>query len=158
MLRQLPAEPTAPQLEQLGQAMAALARTLQLDPRKYRTATGNEELVYVLHEADHAPSLYLVSDAAGVSSAPHEHQTWAIIAGISGNEHNILYQLADAASRSVRPVTQAAVKAGDYICLPADTIHATLAADGQPSCHLHLYGRPLRELPPYASRCYSTSA
>lgn len=143
-------EPDAAQLRALGRVMTQLP----LDRTAYRAAAPGEELVYVLHEAGDGPALYLVSDGAGVQSAPHEHQTWAVIAGLAGNELNVLYQLAEPGRRVVRPVSQSPVRAGEFIGLPSGAIHATLAADAQPTYHLHLYGRPLRLLAPYASRCY----
>lgn len=145
--------PTASQMTSIGASMVALAQAIS--QHGHRAAQDGEELVYVLHETVDGPSLYLVSDAAGVRSAPHEHQTWAVIAGVSGNELNVLYEPVDADARTVRPVSVAEVKAGDVICLHPDAIHATYAMDDEPTYHLHLYGRPLRALPPFASRCYT---
>ena len=50
------------------------------------------------------------------------------------------------------------IKAHDALYLSSDAIHATTAMDDTPTFHLHLYGRPLTELPPYAARCYPPSA
>jgi len=143
-------QPEAAQLRALGEQMLAL----KLETQHYRAAIDSEELVHVLHEAADGPALYLVSDVAGVRSAPHAHQTWAVIAGLAGNELNVLYEITDATERTVKPVSQTPVRAGEFLCLPSTAIHATCAADAQPTYHLHLYGRPLRQLPPYASRCY----
>lgn len=147
-------DPDDSELQRIGVAMLALASTMNAQASAYRRAAGREELVHVLHEATGGPSLYLVSDAAGVRSEPHEHQTWAVIVGLSGKELNVVYELHDAGSRSVKPVFRQEVEAMDVICLPAKAIHSTQAMGAEPTFHLHLYGVPLSELPPYRSRCY----
>jgi predicted metal-dependent enzyme (double-stranded beta helix superfamily) len=148
--------PTEHELAAIGQLLLGLAKANDWTALRLPRATGSEELLHPLHVAPGEPALYLVSDAAGVASAPHEHQTWAVIAGLAGNELNILYQR-DAATGAMQPLREVQVTALDVLCLPADAIHATRALGDQPTFHLHLYGRPLSELPPYASRCYQTS-
>lgn len=134
--------------------MVELAKSLHLDRIKFPEATHWQELVYPLHIADTGPSLYLVSDAPGIQSAPHEHNTWAVIVGISGNEMNTVFEVCDELKRTVKPVSSAAVKELDVLCLRSNAIHSTFAAGSDATYHLHLYGKSLTELPPYASRCF----
>lgn len=150
-------DPTEPQLAHFGQL---LLRWLEVDgalpaavlglPR----ASGSQELLVPLHVVAGKPALYLVSDGAGVTSPPHGHGTWAVIAGLSGTERNIVYARDDAAG-VLRPLRSVDVGAGEVLCLRTDAIHATVAAGNRPTFHLHLYGRPLDELPPFASRCHA---
>lgn len=149
--------PAAGELAELGRLLQGLAGSVDWNASQVRYATGNEELLYPLHVAPGKPSLYLVSDGPGVTSAPHGHGTWAVIVGLSGNERNTLYERDPGASASVRAPRHIAVKTYDVLCLPAAAIHATRAMDDVPTFHLHLYGKPLTELAPYSTRCYAIS-
>lgn len=149
-------DPTDQQLAEAGRLMLAwLASSdaLPADVLSLPKAAGQQELLYPLHVAPGEPALYLVSDGPGVASPPHEHATWAVIVGLSGNERNVIYQR-DLASGALRPLRTVDIKANDMIHLRADAIHATVAVDDLPTFHLHLYGKPLNELPPFAFRCY----
>ena len=148
-------DPTTQQLVAIGQHMLAwvrsprTARELLAMPR----ACGKQELLYLLHVVAAQPALYLVSDGPGVASPPHEHSTWAVIVGLSGNERNLLYGR-DTSAGSLRLLRTVDIGANDVVHLRSDAIHATVAADELATFHLHLYGKPLDELAPYASRCY----
>ena len=49
--------------------------------------------VYRLAEdADGGFALYLSAGIAGKAQPPHDHTTWAVIAGVEGNERNVLYR------------------------------------------------------------------
>jgi predicted metal-dependent enzyme (double-stranded beta helix superfamily) len=148
-------EPTAIQFTDIAASMALLAKSLDFDNKTFPKAVNGQELLYPLHVVEDGPSLYLVSDAAGVQSAPHEHQTWAVIAGISGNEVNEIFAVRDTETKKVTPVSTKDIRFMDVLCMRSDEIHATLAAGPQATYHLHLYGKPLHRLPPYPSRCYS---
>lgn len=148
-------EPKETDLDEIGRRLTQLARSTDWGALGFRRAVGSEELVHVLHETRQGPSLYLVSDAAGVRSLPHEHPTWAVIAGLSGNELNVVYGRADAGTRTVRPLYTRKVGPGDVIALAAGAIHSTHALGAEPTFHLHLYGLPLGAFPSFASRCYS---
>ena len=153
----LGAYPTNQQLAEVGRLMLAwsgLPGALPADALALPKAACQQELLYPLHVAPGEPALYLVSDGPGVASPPHEHATWAIIVGLSGNERNVLYQR-DRASGALHPLRTVDIRANDVLHLRADAIHATIAVDHLPTFHLHLYGKPLNELPPFASRCYS---
>lgn len=148
--------PTDGELANVGRLLQDLARSVDWNALHLRHATGDEELLYPLHVAPGQPALYLVSDGPGVTSAPHGHGTWAVIVGLSGNELNTLYERSPDTSAGVRVLRRVEIKAHDVLHLPADAIHATRAMDDAPTFHLHLYGKPLTELPPYPTRCYAT--
>jgi predicted metal-dependent enzyme (double-stranded beta helix superfamily) len=148
-------EPDASQFAEIAASMALLAKSLKLDTAKFPEAVDGQELLYPLHVGDDGPSLYLVSDAAGVQGEPHDHQTWAVIAGISGNEVNEAFEIRDSQTRKVAPVSRREIQSMDVLCMSRDEIHATYAAGPQATYHLHLYGKPLHRLPPYPSRCYT---
>jgi len=149
-------DPTDQQLAEAGRLMLAWLASpdaLPADVLSLPKAASQQELLYPLHVTPDEPALYLVSDGPGVASPPHEHATWAVIVGLSGNERNVLYQR-NLASGALLPLRTVDIKAHDMIHLRADAIHATVAVDDLPTFHLHLYGKPLNELPPFASRCY----
>lgn len=149
-----PHNATDAQLNHVGRLMAELATTIQLDATTFPPAIHGQELVYPLHIGVTGPSLYLVSDAPGIQSQPHEHRTWAVIAGISGNEINELFEISDELKRTVKRVSTTEVQRLGVLCLRNNAIHSTLAAGVHPTYHLHLYGKPLSELHAYALRCF----
>lgn len=114
-----------------------------------------EERQYLLAQVGQdGPALYLVSDGAGVSSAPHEHKTWAVIAGIRGIENNIFYEVTSTESRDLCRHRSRHIGAGDYIALTESVVHATEVVGPGATFHLHLYGRPLHSLPPFQERVF----
>ena len=54
---------------------------------------GVAETLYLLSEdEDLNNALYLYRPAPGMSTPPHDHSTWAVIAGIEGEEPNTVWQ------------------------------------------------------------------
>jgi predicted metal-dependent enzyme (double-stranded beta helix superfamily) len=143
-------------LSLLAQDLAALGTRLQ--PDRFPRAQPGEELVYPLIEQSQGPSLYIVSDGVGTSSPPHEHQTWALIVGLAGNEMNTFYSLSTAEPDVPIPAHRRNVSAGDFVVLDSSAIHSTSVAGTEPTYHLHLYGRALSSLPPFAARSYQRVA
>lgn len=140
-------------------ASVAFARRILLTNPCTPPARGTQELVYPMAVSESGgPSLYLVSDAAGVTSAPHAHPTWAVIVGLSGSETNTLYKRALRQGRDVHKVAEVVVRAGEVFCMHASDIHSTRVDTLQSSYHLHLYGRPLSLFPSFASRSYAFNA
>lgn len=145
-------------LDMLAFSLVSFAKSIDWEKLNLRKAIGNEELVHVLYETPAGPSLYIVSDAMGIKSEPHEHQTWAVIFGLQGRELNIEYELIGLATRLVRPIKEAVIDQMDVIAFTSNTIHATTSIGPGSTFHLHMYGLPLAELPSFASRCYTEIA
>ncbi len=147
--------PSASRLLAIAEALRRLAGSSHWRDGAFATARAGETRLYELavSEAD-GPSLYLVSDGAGVSVPPHTHGVWAMIAGIRGTELNHLYALHTDKPRLVRRTGTVRVGSGDVLVMRAADIHATEVAGLEPSLHLHLYGRPLRRLAEFETRCY----
>ena len=145
---------------ELQQAVVELQR-LALSPLwatpEIRAAAPGEELLYEVAVTRGAPSLYLVSDGVGVVSSAHTHQTWAVIAGIRGQELNLLFGVISTAEKSVGPPSESViVGVGQTLSLGKECIHATEVLGSEATFHLHLYGQPLCELPSFESRRYFT--
>lgn len=142
----------------LGEAADRLRRFAEartLSPRAFPPAMPGQAM---LHELGRHPAcgiaLYLVSDAPSIRSPPHDHETWAIVLGLDGIERNTIYRVIDPWARTVEPVSTVTLKAGESVVLLPDAIHATEALGPRSTYHLHLYGRPLDSLPPFAMRTY----
>jgi hypothetical protein len=138
----------------IADELRTLAISTIWDIAPYREAIAGEELLYQLAVRPGSPSLYLVSDGAGVESPPHSHETWAIIAGIRGRELNRRYAMRGTEGRTVVQIEEVEVRPGEALVLRAPDIHSNAVMGNASTFHLHLYGRPLNELPDLSSRCY----
>jgi predicted metal-dependent enzyme (double-stranded beta helix superfamily) len=69
-------------------------------------------LYRVSEDADHRFALYVNSSFGGHITPPHNHTTWAVIVGITGDELNLFY---DRISNGVREKSQFLVKEGTGI-------------------------------------------
>jgi len=149
------ANPDERLLMQIAEQLRAAAPELQIEPTHFPAAQPGEELLYELAvDPGGGPSLYLVSDGAGTHSPPHTHQTWAVVLGLRGVELNQLYRLAgDSGGRLQAVAAEQAVGPGECLVMQAEDIHAT-RVQGESCYHLHLYGRALSHLPPFATRCF----
>ena len=124
--------------ERVAAELRELAMTHRWSATGLHPASVGQERVHLLASAGQdQPSLYLVSDGAGVVSPPHEHETWAVIAGISGIELNVVYARVPGRTREVEPIGDHRVGPGDVLVLDAASIHST-AVDGAATYHLHL--------------------
>src|SRR5262245_49076588 len=146
------------QLSEIAVALGQLAASAAWRGSSVRPALPGEELLHSLAVADDGPSLYLVSDGAGVVSTAHDHGTWVIIAGIRGREANFLYTVTDAERRLAKLSERSVVGAGDTLVLAPTSIHSTEVEGLEATFHLHLYGRPLHLLPSFESRRYTVAA
>jgi predicted metal-dependent enzyme (double-stranded beta helix superfamily) len=154
-----PAPAPGPALPAYLQMAASQLRGLACSPgwlaSTCRAANAGDELVYPLSVGEHdGLSLYLVSDGVGVVSPPHEHHTWAVIAGIQGRELSHLYRRQSSATRCVVRTGSSEVGAGEVLVLDESTIHSTESIGSVATFHLHLYGCPLHQLPAFEARCF----
>ena len=85
---------------------------------------------------DESVSIWFVRFVPGLHVPPHDHQTTATIGVYEGAEDNHFYLRE--ADRLVRKSTRR-VGPGDVIALKPDGIHSVEAADGKPSCGIHVY-------------------
>lgn len=107
--------------------------------------------VYEVHEdPDGRFALYASAAHPGHAQPPHNHTTWACIAGVAGVEINRLYRI-DAGGRIPGPsrltkVAEIPVGPGDSIFLGPDDVHDICVAEPESAMHLHLYGLGLPRL------------
>ncbi|MBO9535567.1 cysteine dioxygenase family protein [Herbaspirillum sp.] len=95
-------------------------------------------------------ALYLNSIIPGKTTFPHNHDTWAVIVAVSGQELNRLYEREDDRSNpeqaQIRVARELVVEPGTPISFLPDDLHSIHVQGDVPTLHFHLYGRPLDTL------------
>jgi predicted metal-dependent enzyme (double-stranded beta helix superfamily) len=101
----------------------------------------NSCLYRVSEDADHRFALYVNSSFGDYGTPAHNHTTWAVIVGVSGEELNRFYERADG---GVRQTGAAIVKQGTGVAfMPADLHSIHISA---PLVNFHMYGLALEQL------------
>jgi predicted metal-dependent enzyme (double-stranded beta helix superfamily) len=91
-----------------------------------------------LHEEpDHSLLVLVVTLGAGRHTAPHDHGTWAIIAGLEGEE---VHRLWKHDGNDVEPVAEQPIDSATIISLRTGEIHSLHNGTGSPSVTLQVYG------------------
>ncbi|MDJ0957253.1 MAG: cysteine dioxygenase family protein [Arenicellales bacterium] len=103
-------------------------------------------LAHLLHEEpDHTLAVFVVSWLPSRGAPPHDHGTWAVVAGVEGVERNIRYKrlddgtCADYAELEVKSTLDAG--AGELICMKTGGIHSVRNETDQITLSLHTYGK-----------------
>jgi predicted metal-dependent enzyme (double-stranded beta helix superfamily) len=128
----------------LAQRLAVEKNWLQ--QHHYETDSEQGFLAHLLHEEpDHTLAVFVVSWLPGRGAPPHDHGTWAVVAGVEGIEHNIRYKRVDDGSRSdyaeleVKHALDANV--GELVCMKTGGIHSVRNESEQVTLSLHTYGK-----------------
>jgi predicted metal-dependent enzyme (double-stranded beta helix superfamily) len=112
--------------------------------------SGDTSTRYRLNPDENGLALYLNSLLPGKTTIPHNHDTWAVIAAIDGEELNRVYRRTDDASDPDRAKLEVAqevlVRPGVPIAFLPEDIHSIHVDGTEPTLHFHLYGRPLDTL------------
>jgi rhodanese-related sulfurtransferase/predicted metal-dependent enzyme (double-stranded beta helix superfamily) len=140
-------------LDELKPVLVALGERGELfPPEHFRIPAGHPNAIFHLAEdADGGFALYGSAGLPGAKQLPHDHTTWAVIAGVYGEEHNVFYRRSDDGSVSGRgtlaPIGETTVRRGSACALMPDDFHTIETRGGGSKLHLHLYGRTLEDLP-----------
>jgi len=141
-------------LDRIGGLLAGLARRTDLFPPDEFPIGADGGIYRLSEDPDHRFTLYASAGGPGKKVPPHNHTTWAIIAGVHGAERNVVYDRLDNRDRAdvVQLRENAArgktLRTGDVIAyLPDDFHHIETPADAGNALHLHFYGLSLEHLP-----------
>jgi predicted metal-dependent enzyme (double-stranded beta helix superfamily) len=108
-------------------------------------ADDNKESSYMYRlaqDADDRYALYAQSGRGHVETPTHNHTTWAVVVGFSGQELNKFYERSD--DGGATEVGQHLVEAGTGVAMLPDDLHS-IHIDG-PALNFHCYGLALERL------------
>lgn len=128
----------------LGQAAQAGAewveeRMFEVDPQQ---GFG----VHVLHEEpNHGLTVMTVSWLPQRGAPPHDHGTWAAVAGVVGDERNDFFARLDDRSQpgyaELVSIGCELCRPGDVVTMPSGVIHSVNNNSAAVTLSLHIYGR-----------------
>ena len=124
-------------------------------PEHFPVCNGNQGAsgaIYRLAEdPDRRFALYASAGVPGKAQPPHNHTTWAVIAGVFGDEHNVFYERTDDRETPgqgvIRRTGELTVRRGNAVAFLPDDFHTIEVTGGRSSLHLHMYGMSLENLP-----------
>ena len=139
-------------LDKIAEKVKELAARTELWSSDFYAPPGEFERQsrYLISEDDdNRFALYLNVLKAGQKSPPHNHTTWACVAGVAGEEHNYLYDRIDGGTEAgpaeLKQTEHVVCKAGSSVTLMPDDIHHIEVVEGE-ARQLHMYGRGLETL------------
>ena len=140
-------------LERIKPVLIGLAsRTELFSPVSFGNLPGRPgTLFHLAEDPDGRFALYGSAGAPGKAQPPHNHTTWACIAGVYGDEHNVFYDRVDdrkvAGEGRLSKSGELTVVKGNACAFLPDDFHTIEVVNGKESLHLHLYGKTLEDLP-----------
>jgi len=101
---------------------------------------------HLLHEEhDHTLAIFVGAWLPGRGAPPHNHGTWAVVAGVVGPERNTLWARVDDGSRSgyakVQRQSDRVLHPGDVLTLQPDSIHSVINETEAVTVSFHVYGK-----------------
>jgi predicted metal-dependent enzyme (double-stranded beta helix superfamily) len=137
---------TRESLEKIKQRLIRLAARTDLFPASdfpppQPGSKRNSCLYRISEDADHRFALYANSSDGNYGTPAHNHTTWAVIVGVSGEELNRFY---DRAPDGVRQKGEHVVKQGTGVAFMPDDLHSIHIQ--APLVNFHMYGLALEEL------------
>lgn len=136
----------------ISELLLSLAKQRELwHPALFPIAADRRWAVYELSEDPNGQfALYMSAARPGHAQPPHNHTTWAAIAGISGIEANHLFERTDPpivpGGARLKALRTQWLGADEVMFLGPEDIHSIEVTEGAPALHLHVYGRGFRTL------------
>jgi predicted metal-dependent enzyme (double-stranded beta helix superfamily) len=101
---------------------------------------------HLLHEEpDHTLAVFAGAWLPGRGAPPHNHGTWAVVAGVDGDETNVFWTRVDDSSRAgyaeLRKQGEKVFGPGDVVSFMPDSIHSVVNATDRVTVSLHVYGK-----------------
>jgi predicted metal-dependent enzyme (double-stranded beta helix superfamily) len=132
-------------LEAIRDALVGLAGQTNLFPLShFPIKPGTSGGIYRLLETpDRRYALYISVGVEGRKQSPHRHPSWAIVAGVSGREHNVIYDRIDDGSTpgkgALRKRLEFDIEPGKGIIVYPGEYHTIEVNGDTPTLHLHFY-------------------
>lgn len=128
----------------LAQRMA-LNKAEWLTPEMYHCEEEQGVGLTVLHEeADHSLAVFAVAWLPGRGVPPHDHGTWAVVAGVDGLETNAFWKRVDDGAREgYAEIVKSGEKVfadGEVLSMLPGAIHSVRNETAQTTVSLHTYG------------------
>jgi predicted metal-dependent enzyme (double-stranded beta helix superfamily) len=125
---------------------AALASGSWLEPCMYEADAEQGFGVHLLHEeADHTLAIFAVSWLPGRGTPPHDHGTWALVAGVDGPETNKFFERVDDRTRpghaELKKIGEKVFGVGEVAAMPSRAIHLVWNETDKVTLSLHIYGK-----------------
>ena len=139
-------------VERIRTALLELAMQREFwNETDYPAPAGDErQNRFLIGQAESVVSLYLNVLCPGKRIPPHNHTTWACIAGVEGVEENTFFDRVDDGSvpgrAEITTREVVVVGPGTGIAMLGEDIHSVEIKGSQTIRHLHFYGRPLETL------------
>ena len=135
----------------ITQAIKPLAKRLaassEFNKDKYKVCDEEQGFgVHLLHEDEnHELAMFLVSWLPGRGTKPHNHNTWAVVAIVEGEEYETHWTRKDDGTKQgyalIEQTGEVTLKAGDVVALLSDNIHCVTNLGKTVSMSLHTYGK-----------------
>ena len=145
---------TRANLEKIGGLLAVLAGRAELFPQEEFPLGADGGIYRLAEDPDNRFALYASAGLEGKLVQPHNHTTWAVIAGVHGQEHNVRYDRVETEGANdpnhieLAKGSDLLVEKGNSIQFLPDDFHTIqVPVGGAPALHLHLYGLSLEHLP-----------
>jgi predicted metal-dependent enzyme (double-stranded beta helix superfamily) len=125
---------------------AALSKATWLKDHMYQADPAQGFGVYLLHEeSDHALAVFAASWLPNRGTPPHDHGSWALVAGVDGPERNEFFERVDDRSRSgyaeLKKIGAKVFEVGEVAAMPTGTIQSVWNETDKVTVSLHIYGR-----------------
>lgn len=98
----------------------------------------------IAEDDDHRFALYVQSALGALDTPAHNHTTWAVIAGIRGDELNRFYERT--ADGGVAETGRQVVRQGTAVAFLPDELHSIHVANDDRVVNFHMYGLALDRL------------
>ena len=117
-----------------------------LDDQHYKCDEEQGFGVHLLHEEpDHTLAVFAVAWLPGRGTPPHDHGTWAVVAGVDGAERNIFWKRTDDGSRAgyaeLEQNGERTYVDGDVVAMLPGEIHTVRNETDAVTVSLHTYGK-----------------
>jgi hypothetical protein len=136
-------------LDRIREALLALGARRELFPVEdfplpAPGAPRNNALYRLSEDPDHRFALYAHVSRGGTDTPAHDHSTWAVIAGLQGEELNRLYDHDGRGGVAQRGSYTVGVGTG--IAFLPDDLHSIHTVPGEVVLNFHMYGLALEQL------------